>query len=161
MNIATWSKSEVDYGRKLVDSAVEGARRGESEFLKDEALGRYFERSALHAVVPTIVGASLGWFGGYWENRRSRNRALVCAFLGGAVGFAAGVVWENRKLTASVASGAWKNIKPAAESRSRPWMEQSGSMQPNGPSTFRLAKCSRWTAVSLMTLKASSTALFS
>ncbi len=41
------------------------------------------------------------------------------------------------------AADAWKNIKPKGESQSRPWMEKSGSIQPNGPSTFQLAKCSR------------------
>jgi len=122
MNIAAWSKSEVDYGRKLMDSAVEGARRGEDEFLKDESLGHYLEKSALHALAPTILGACLGWFGGYLENPRSRNRALVCAFLGGAIGFGATVVWENRKLTASVASGAWKSIN---KTRDAHWFEKN------------------------------------
>jgi hypothetical protein len=122
MNILDWSKSELDYGRKLVDSAVEGARHGEIEFLKDESLGCYLERSALHAVAPTMLGACLGWFGGYLESRRSRSRALACAFLGGAIGFGAGVVWENRKLTTSVASGAWKSIN---KTRDAHWFEKN------------------------------------
>jgi len=120
MNILEWSKSEVDYGRKLVDSAVAGARRGEGEFLKEESLDRYLERSAVHAVVPMILGACLGWLGGHLENRNSRSRDLACAFLGGAVGFGVGVAWENRKLTASVASGAWKNV---SETRDAHWFE--------------------------------------
>jgi len=122
MNIVQWSKSEVDYGRKLMDSAVEGARLGEGEFLKDESLGRYLERSALHAMAPTVIGACLGWCGGYLESRRSNSRALVCAFLGGAIGFGAGVVWENRNLTASVASGAWKSIN---KTRDAHWFEKN------------------------------------
>lgn len=75
MNILEWSKSKVDYGRKLVDSAVEGARRGEDEFLKDESLGRHLERSAVHAIRPTVLGACLVWLGGYSESRRSKSRA--------------------------------------------------------------------------------------
>lgn len=122
MNILDWSKSELDYGRKLVDSAVEGARHGENEFLKDESLGCYLERSALHAVAPTMLGACLGWLGGYLEGRRSRGRALACALLGGAIGFGAGVVWENRKLTTSVASGAWKSIN---KTRDAHWFEKN------------------------------------
>jgi hypothetical protein len=122
MNFLEWSKSEVDYGRKLVDSAIEGARRGEGEFLRDESVGRCFERSALHAMGPAVLGAYLGWCGGYLESRRSRRKALVCAFLGGAIGLGAGIVWENRKLTASVASGAWKSI---SKTRDAHWFEKN------------------------------------
>jgi hypothetical protein len=122
MNILEWSKSEVAYGRKLVDSAVEGARHGEGTFLKDESLGNHLERSALEAMVPMMLGACLGWFGGYLENRRSSRRLLVCAFLGGAIGFGASVLWENRELTANVASGAWKSVN---KTRDAHWFEKN------------------------------------
>jgi hypothetical protein len=122
MNLMEWSKSNVDYGRKLVDSAVEGARVGENAFLKDEPLRPYLERTALHAIAPTIIGLCLGFTGGYLENRRSRSRALVCGLLGGAIGFGAGLVWENRKLTASVASSAWKSIN---KTRDEHWFEKN------------------------------------
>ena len=122
MNLVEWSKSNVDYGRKLVDSAVEGAREGESEILKDESLGLHMEKAALHAVAPTIIGACVGFIGGYLEDRRSRSRAVVCGLLGGAIGFAGGVVWGNRKLTASVASGAWKSI---SKTRDEHWFEKN------------------------------------
>lgn len=122
MNILEWSRSEVDYGRKLMYSAVEGARQGEVDFLHDESLGRYLERSALHAMGPSVLGACLGWFGGYLEAPRSKSRALVCALLGGAIGFGAGILWENRKLTAGVASGAWKSINKTRDAR---WFEKN------------------------------------
>jgi hypothetical protein len=122
MNILEWSKSEVDYGRKLVDSAVAGARRGENEFLRDQSLGLYVERSALHAMGPTVVGACLGWFGGQWKSRGSKKLALTCACLGGAIGFGAGVLWENRRLTARIASGAWTSIR---KTRDAHWFEKN------------------------------------
>lgn len=122
MNFLEWSKSEVDYGRKLVDSALEGARRGEGEFLKDESLSCYLESSALHAMGPTIIGACIGLLGGYLENNRSRSKTLVCGLLGGAIGFGAGVVWENRQLTASVASSAWKSVN---KTRDEHWFEKN------------------------------------
>jgi len=122
MNLMEWSRSNIDYGRKLVDSAVQGARQGESEFLKDESLGPYLERSTLHAIAPTIIGVCLGSLGGYLENRRSRSRTLLCGLLGGAIGFGAGLVWENRNLTASVASGAWKSIN---KTRDEHWFEKN------------------------------------
>jgi len=122
MNFREWSKSNVDYGRKLVDSAVEGAREGEGEFLKDKSLVPYLERSALHAIAPALIGVCLGVAGGYLENRPSRSRVFACGLLGGAIGFGAGVVWENRNLTASVASGAWKNINKTRDER---WFEKN------------------------------------
>jgi len=122
MSLVQWSKSEVDYGRRLMDSAVEGARRGEGEFLQDESLGCYLEKSAQHALAPAILGACLGWIGGNLEKRGSRSRALVWALLGGALGFGAGVVWENRKLTARVVAAAWKNIN---QTRDAHWFEKN------------------------------------
>ena len=122
MNLTEWSKSNVAYGRKLIDSAVEGARNGENTFLKDESLGVYLERSAQHAIAPTIIGTCLGLLGGYLENRRFRRRTLACGLLGGAIGFGAGLIWENRELTASVASGAWKNVNKTRDER---WFEKN------------------------------------
>jgi hypothetical protein len=122
MNFLGWSKSEVEYGRKLMDSAMEGAHRGEAEFLKDESLSCYLERSALHAIAPTIIGAWAGLLAGYLETSRSKSKTLVCGLLGGAIGFGAGVVWENRKLTASVASGAWKSVN---KTRVEHWFEKN------------------------------------
>jgi hypothetical protein len=122
MNLLEWSKYEVDYGRKLMDSAMEGARRGEGEFLENESLSCYLERSAWHALAPTIIGACVGLLGGYLENNRWRSKTLVCGLLGGAIGFGVGVVWENRKLTASVASGAWKSVN---KTRDEHWFEKN------------------------------------
>jgi len=42
MNFREWSKFNVAYGRKLVDSAVEGARLGEGKFPK-----RWFEKNPI------------------------------------------------------------------------------------------------------------------
>jgi len=105
-----------------MDSAVEGARRGEGEFLQDESLECYLEKSAQHALAPAILGACLGWIGGYLEKPGSRSRALVWALLGGAIGFGAGMVWENRKLTARVAAAAWKSINQTRDAR---WFEKN------------------------------------
>ena len=53
----------------------------------------------------------LGVLGGYPGSReKSASRALACGLLGGVIGFGAGVVWESRRLTASVTSSALRNI---------------------------------------------------
>jgi hypothetical protein len=123
MNVREWSKSSVDYGRKLVDSAVEGARAGEDEFLKEEPLIPYLGKSARQALAPAAIGACLGVLGGYLANRRrSTTRALAGGLLGGTIGFGAGMIWQNREFTASVASGAWKSI---GKTRDEHWFEKN------------------------------------
>jgi hypothetical protein len=123
MSFLKWSKSRVEYGRKLLNSAAEGARAGEGEFLGQRQRGPYLGESARKAVAPAVIGVCLGALGGYLgKARRSRSRALVSGLLGGAVGLSAGVIWDSRHLTASVASGAWKKI---GETRDDRWFEKN------------------------------------
>jgi hypothetical protein len=122
MTLSEWSKSNVDYGRKLVNSAAKGARAAEDEFLNDEPLVPYLSESAREAVKPALVGACLGVLGGLLGNsHRSARRALAWGLVGGAIGFGAGVIWDSRRLTASVASGAWKSIR---KTRDEHWFEK-------------------------------------
>ena len=123
MNFMEWSKSSVDYGQRLVNSALEGARRGEEEFLKEESLSPVLTDSARHALVPALIGAYLGAFGGsLGSGRRSPARAVAFGLLGGAIGFGAGLAWENREISASVASSAWKKVK---QTRDEHWFEKN------------------------------------
>lgn len=123
MSFLEWQRSNVDYGRKLVSSAVEGARAGEDKFLQDEPLAPYLNESARQALAPAALGACLGAATGYLGNgRRSAGRALACGLLGGVIGFGAGVLWESRRFTASVASGAWKGI---SKTRDEHWFEKN------------------------------------
>src|ERR1700675_5014038 len=123
MNFVEWSKSSVDYGQRLVNSALEGAHEGEDEFLKDESLAPYLSESVRHAFALAVVGALLGALGGSMgTRRRSPAKTLAFGVLGGAIGFGAGVIWENREFTASVASGAWKKI---SQTRDEHWLEKN------------------------------------
>src|SRR6266498_5624683 len=111
MNVMEWSRSNVDYGHKLVDSALDGARAGEEEFLQEESLGPYFTKSARQALAPAVVGFFVGMLSGsLGSRRRSPTRTVACGLLGGAIGFGAGVIWESRQFTASVASSSWKSV---------------------------------------------------
>jgi hypothetical protein len=123
MNLREWSKSSVDYGRKLMDSAVDGARVGEDRFLREEALAPFLGESARRALTPAIVGACLGLLGGcLGKERHSMTRTLADGLLGGAIGFGAGIIWENRQITASVVSGAWESI---GKTRDEHWFEKN------------------------------------
>jgi hypothetical protein len=123
MNFIEWSKSSVDYGQKLVNSALEGAREGEDEFLQDESLVPYLGESAREAAVPAIIGAYVGAFGASLAGgRRSTARTVAFGLLGGAIGFGAGLLWQNRELGARVASSAWDKIN---KTRDEHWFEKN------------------------------------
>lgn len=123
MNFIQWSKSSVGYGRKLLHSASEGARTGEEEFLNHEPLAPYLTDSAHQALAPAAFGACLGVLYGYLDNRdNSASRVLGCSLVGGAIGFGAGLLWESRHLTASIASTMNKSIQ---ETRDEHWFEKN------------------------------------
>jgi hypothetical protein len=123
MNVATWVTPEVKYGRKLFYSAVEGARSGEEEFLHGKPLHLFVDESAEHALPPAALAACIGAFGGYIASRhRSASKALACAAIVGTIGFALGLAWESRRLTASVVSGAWRKVGRA---RDEHWLEKN------------------------------------
>jgi hypothetical protein len=122
MSFLQWSKPNFEYGRKLVDSAFEGARAGEGEFLDNGHIAPYLNDSARSALGPAVLGTCLGILGGLSNGDRSTRRTVACGVLGGALGFGAGLLWESRELTASVASSAWKNLR---KTRDEHWFEQN------------------------------------
>jgi hypothetical protein len=123
MNLMEWSKSSVDYGQRLVNSALEGVREGEEEFLREESLSPRLTESARHALMPALIGAYLGAFGSSLaQGRRSTSRAVAFGLLGGAIGFGAALAWENREIGSTVASSAWKRIR---QTRDEHWFEKN------------------------------------
>jgi|SRR4051812_31572327 hypothetical protein len=123
MNFSQWTKSNSDYGRKLLDSGLEGARSGEEEFLDGQPIAPFLNESARHAVTAAALGASIGLLGGLAGIRhRSPTRAIVCGFLGAVIGFSAGAVWQGRHLGASVVNGALKSISRV---RDEHWLEKN------------------------------------
>ena len=111
MDLREWSISNVEYSEKLVNSGIEGARSSGEAFLNGESLMPFLSESVRSALRPAALGACIGVIG---SNPRSGQRSLgsVLAFglLGGAVGFGAGVVWKSRRLVASAANSALRNI---------------------------------------------------
>jgi hypothetical protein len=111
MTLRQWSNSNLHYGRKLLDSGLQGARSGEQAFLGGAHLSPVLNRSARIALGPAALGACLGVIGSQSGGRRhSAARVFTCGVLGCVVGFGAGVVWDNRRLAASIAAGARKSM---------------------------------------------------
>ena len=122
MELHNWSKSELEYARRVLSSALEGARCGREAFLKGRSLAPFLSEEVRNALKPAAVGVCIGVLGSRPGDRRSPiNRALVFGFVGGAIGFAAGIAWRTRGLTECVASNAFRNI---GKLRDEHWLER-------------------------------------
>ena len=121
MNLRQWSRSSIDYGRKLVNSGVEGAHSGEEAFLRGRSLAPYVNESVRHALAPATIGVCIGFLGAFGNGHNSRGRVLACGLLGGVIGFGTSVAWQSRRLARSVASSALRNI---GRVRDEHWLEK-------------------------------------
>ncbi len=116
MSLREWSKSELDYGRKLFNSGIEGARTGREAFLNGKALDPFLHDSVQHAWVPAALGMCVGILASDPRNRRtSVAKVIACAVLGGAIGFTAGLAWETRRLAGSIGSSALHQLGKARD----------------------------------------------
>lgn len=121
MNFLSWSRSNLEYSRKVLSSGLEGARSGREAYLHGRSLTPFLSESVRHAWKPALVGACIGALGSYPGKRhRSISRLLTYALVGGAIGFGAGVAWKSRRLTTSVASEAFRNM---GKVRDEHWLE--------------------------------------
>lgn len=119
MGLQSWSKCEVEYGRKILNSGLEGARSGREAFLEGRPLTPFFSESVRKAITPAAIGACLAILG--CSSNRGRGRALACGLLGSAVGFGAGMIWASRPLTTSILSSALRKISRV---RDEHWLQR-------------------------------------
>ena len=123
MSVGKWVLSNVDYGRRLVGSGIQGARYGQEEFLDGKPLTPYLGESVRSALLPAALGACIGALVSYPISRR-KSPAVTLAYglLGCVVGLGAGFAWKSRHLSASVAGGAMKNI---GKVRDEQWLNRN------------------------------------
>jgi len=122
MTLYQWSKSEVEYGRKVLDSGLEGARSGRKTFLDGKPSTLFSGEAVGHALRCASFGACAGMLTSFsGSKRRSAGRGLGFALLGGALGLASGLIWQSRRLTTSVVAGAVKGMSKVRDER---WLER-------------------------------------
>lgn len=122
MILSNWSRSEFEYGRRVLNSGLEGARSGREAFLSGRSLTPFLGEVARNAFKPASVGACVGMLSGYRGNgHNSISRILVFGLLGSLIGFASGVAWKSRALTASVAANALRDIGRVSDEH---WLEK-------------------------------------
>jgi len=111
MNLREWSESEVEYGRKVLNSGMAGARSGREAFLNGRPLTTFLSDAVRHASTPAAAGALVGMLSSFpGRKHRSASRTLVFGLLGWAVGLGLGTAWQSRGLTTCAAKRALKNI---------------------------------------------------
>ena len=64
MDLREWSTSSADYGRRLLDSGIEGARSGQEAFLNGKPLTPFLGESVRSALKPLALGACIGALSG-------------------------------------------------------------------------------------------------
>ena len=77
MEMGEWVKSNVDYGKRLVGSGIEGARSGQEEFLNGEPLGPFLSDSVKASLPPAAIGACVGALAGYPFYRQKSSTATA------------------------------------------------------------------------------------
>lgn len=122
MSLQNWLKSNTDYSRKLVNSAVEGVHAGEGEFLHGEPLAPFLNESARNAMGPALLGALLGALSTYSGNQRRPSKTIAFGLFGCVTGFGAAFAWESRRLGASIVRAACKKI---GDTRDAHWLEEN------------------------------------
>ena len=124
MSLGSWSRSSVGYGRKMLNSGLDGARSGREAFLNGRPLTPFLSESIRSAVKPAVIGACIGALGSYPNHRHhqfSIGRVFLYSCLGGAIGFGTAFAWESRRLTAKVAAGALENMEKVLDEH---WLEK-------------------------------------
>jgi hypothetical protein len=127
MRLQRWFGSNLEYVRKLANSGLEGAARGQEEFLKGEPVAPFLAAAAWQAAMPAVVGMYLGALSAGLGARRSadkRNpagRTLASSLLGAAIGFGAGLAWRTQGLAANMARRSFENTRPVRDER---WLKR-------------------------------------
>lgn len=124
MEMGTWFKSEVEYGRDLADSGWQGARAAWDTAVQAEPVGEMLSRTVRASWAPTVMGAGLGALCAVLVQRRKTSApvAIALGIAGSFVGFAAGVAWETRQLSSDVARGAMRQMGTTRDSH---WLQKN------------------------------------
>ena len=121
MGLGKWSAANLEYGRKVLNSGLEGARSGREAFLRGRSLTPFLSESVQKAWKPAVIGACVGVLSVIPGNRhKSISRVLAYGLVGSALGFGLVFAWKSRRLTGSMASGALSNMGKVCDEH---WLE--------------------------------------
>jgi hypothetical protein len=119
-----WFESNIDYGRSLISSGLEGAFSAQKKTLEGAPVSSVLIDSVRNSWMPAMIGAYVGALGASLGHRRKPNYGAIlgASLLGAAIGLTTGMAWGTRRLTGGMARGAKKNIDVARDAH---WLEKN------------------------------------
>jgi hypothetical protein len=119
-----WFESNIDYGRSLISSGLEGALSAQKKTLDGAPVSSVLIGSVRDSWMPAMIGAYVGALGASLGHRRRPHYGAIlgASLLGAAIGLTTGMAWGTRRLTGGMARGAKKNIDVARDAH---WLEKN------------------------------------
>ena len=108
-------ESELSYARKIA-----GAGWGSVVSARQET--KVFPASTKAVWIAVAVGAGVGMLSRVGGKRSTAATVAIGALIGGVVGFGAGIAWESREFTGTVARKAMREIGAVRDAR---WLERN------------------------------------
>ncbi len=123
MSVSERIKSNLAYGKDLVESGIEGANEARKASLESAETTDMVTAAAQESWQAAAVGALAGAILGVLADDRKPVRGVIAGgLLGAAVGFGGSFAWKTRPLTGAMAREAGKRIGAA---RDEHWLSEN------------------------------------
>ena len=120
MSISEKIKTNLAYGKELVESGLQGAKEGRKTMQESETQQEIVSVAARESWQAATLGAVAGaLFGVLTDDRKPVRGVIAGSLLGAVLGFGGSFVWKTRPLTSAMAHGAGKRIGRA---RDKHWL---------------------------------------
>lgn len=117
MSFGEWLETNIEEGRKLIGSGIEGANTARKNALEQSPA---FEFKPSGSWKLAAVGACVGAVAGYFsDDEHATRNAAVGSLLGAALGVSGGFAWAGRHLASAMTQGA---VKGLSEGRDEAWL---------------------------------------
>ncbi len=123
MSVSERIKSNLAYGKDLVESGIEGANEARKASLESVETTDMVTAAAQESWQAAAIGALAGAiFGVLADDRKPVRGVIAGGLLGAAVGFGGSFAWKTRPLTGAMAREAGKRIGAA---RDEHWLAEN------------------------------------
>jgi len=123
MSVSERIKSNLAYGKDLVESGIEGANEARRTSLESAETTDMVTAAAQESWQAAAIGALAGAiFGVLADDRKPVRGVLAGGLLGAAVGFGGSFAWKTRPLTGAMAREAGRRIGAA---RDEHWLSEN------------------------------------
>jgi hypothetical protein len=123
MSVSERIKSNLAYGKDLVESGIEGANEARRTSLETAETTDMVTAAAQESWQAAAIGALAGAiFGVLADDRKPVRGVIAGGLLGAAVGFGGSFAWKTRPLTGAMAREAGRRIGVA---RDEHWLSEN------------------------------------